>query len=89
MALHYLCEVYHLCKLPLSIVSDWDSHFLSHFWGSLWCLVNTKLDFSNAYHPQTNGQTEAINRSLGDILRCLDGDFIKSWDKKLCQPEFA
>lgn len=44
-------EVYCLHGLPLSIVSDWVTHFLSYFWRSLWRMVNTQLDFSSAYHP--------------------------------------
>eukprot|EP00268_Persea_americana_P005654 TRINITY_DN11911_c0_g1_i4.p1 TRINITY_DN11911_c0_g1~~TRINITY_DN11911_c0_g1_i4.p1 ORF type:complete len:330 (-),score=59.07 TRINITY_DN11911_c0_g1_i4:1731-2720(-) len=82
-------EIYRLYGLPSSIDSDRDTHFLSHFWRSLWKMVNTKLDFSSAYHPQTDWQTEVVNRSLGDLLRCLTGDHVKSWDQKLCQAEFA
>ncbi|KAK0604746.1 hypothetical protein LWI29_019042 [Acer saccharum] len=82
-------EVYRLHGLPTSIVSDRDTRFLSHFWRSLWKMVNTRIDFSSAYHPQTDGQTEVVNRALGDLLRCLVGDNVRSWDLKLSQAEFA
>ena len=52
-------------------------------------MANTELNFSSAYHPQTDGQTEVVNRSLGNVLRCLVGDHVKSWDQHLCQAEFA
>ena len=55
----------------------------------LWKLANTKLDFSSVYHPQKDGQIEVVNRSLGNLLRCLVDDHLKSWDQKLCQAKFA
>ena len=49
----------------------------------------TKLQYSSAYHPQTDGQTEVVNRSLGNLLRCLVRDHIASWDLILPMVEFA
>ena len=82
-------ELYGLHGLPISIISDRDTRFLSHFWLSLWKMVNTQLNFSSCYHPQTDGKIEVVNRSLGNLLRCLAGEHVKSWDQKLCQAEFA
>ena len=77
---HEVCSFH---GLPQSIVSDHDVHFLSHFWRCLWHLANTTLNFSSAYHPQTDGQTEVVNRSLGNLLRSLVSDHLKSWDQCL------
>ena len=45
--------------------------------------------FSSAYHPQTDGKTEVVNRSLGDLLRSLVTEHHTSWDQILPQAEFA
>ena len=51
--------------------------------------MGTLLKFSTAYHPQTDGQTEVANKSLGNLLRCLVGEHPKNLDLILPQAEFA
>jgi hypothetical protein len=72
-----------------SIVSDRDTKFIGHFWRTLWKNMGTNLMFSSAYHPQMDGQTEVVNRSLGDLLRSLVTEHHSSWDNVLPQAEFA
>ena len=64
-------EVVRLHGLPQSIVSDRDVKFMSYFWKTLWAKLGIELKFSSSFHPQTNGQTEVVNRSLSNILRCI------------------
>ena len=52
-------------------------------------MLGTKLLFSTGYHPQTDGQTEVTNRTLGNILRTLVKKNTKDWDEKLVHAEFA
>lgn len=67
-------EIVRIHGLPLSIVSDRDNKFVGHFWRTLWMRLGTNLSFSSAYHPQTDGQTEVVNRCLGNLLRRLTKD---------------
>lgn len=85
----FLQEVIRLHAVPATIVSDRDVKFMSYFWKTLWAKMGTKLLFSSAFHPQTDGQTEVTNRSLGNLLRCLVADHAASWDFVLPQAEFA
>ncbi|KAI4340766.1 hypothetical protein MLD38_025573 [Melastoma candidum] len=85
----YFREILRLHRVPKSIVSDRDVKFLSYFWKTLRHKLGTKLVFSTAYHPQTNGQTEVVNRTMVAILRTLVSKNQKDWDVKLAHAEFA
>jgi hypothetical protein len=66
-----------------------DVQFVSYFWKTFWAKMGTKLKFSSAFHPQTDGQTEVVNRSLANLLRCLVTDHHTTWDLLLPQRGFC
>jgi hypothetical protein len=79
----YLKEIVSLHGAPLSIISDGDPRFASHFWKSLQQSLGTRLNMSTAYHPQTDGQSERTIQTMEDMLRACVIDFGGSWDTHL------
>ncbi|GJT03714.1 putative reverse transcriptase domain-containing protein, partial [Tanacetum coccineum] len=75
--------------VPVSIISDRDSKFMSHFWKSLNEALDTQLDMSTAYHPQIDDQSERTIQTLEDMLRACVMDFEKGWDGHLPLIEFS
>ncbi|GJZ91591.1 reverse transcriptase domain-containing protein [Tanacetum coccineum] len=85
----YLKEVVCRHGVPISIISDRDSHFTSRFWRSLQKALGTNLDMSTAYHPQMDGQSEKMIQMLEDMLHACVIDFGSSWDRHLPLVEFS
>nr|CAE02083.2 OSJNBa0074B10.11 [Oryza sativa Japonica Group] len=85
----YLARIMCLHGVPKKIVSDRGSQFTSKFWQKLQEELGTRLNFSTAYHPQTDGQTERVNQILEDMLRACALDFGGAWDKSLPYAEFS
>lgn len=88
VATAFLDSVVKLHGVPASIVSDRDRVFTSHFWRQLFKAVGTKLSYSTAYHPQTDGQSERVNQCLEQYLRCAAHDSPAKWRKWLPMAEF-
>ncbi|KAL5578320.1 hypothetical protein UlMin_020019 [Ulmus minor] len=74
----YVKEIVHLHGVPKSIISDRDARFTSRFWKGVQQSMGTKLKFSTAFHPQTDGQSERTIQILEDMLRACVLEF-KEW----------
>jgi hypothetical protein len=85
----YIKEIVKLHGVPTSIVSDRDPRFTSRFWEAFQRAFGSRLSFSTAYHPQTDGQSERTIQTLEDMLRACVLDEGGSWDKYLPLVEFA
>ena len=85
----YVKEIVRLHGTPVSIVSDRDPWFTSRFWPSLHRALGTRLHFSTAFHPQTDGQSERTIQTLEDMLRACVLEFKGIWDRHLPLMEFS
>jgi hypothetical protein len=70
----FFTDIVHLHGMPQSMVSNRDPVFTSTFWRELMRLMGTKLHMMSAFHPQSDGQTEAANCVIAMYLRCFTGD---------------
>ncbi|KAL4346647.1 hypothetical protein GQ457_17G011550 [Hibiscus cannabinus] len=85
----YISEIVRLHGVPLSIISDRDPKLTSRFWRALQDALGTNLNFSTAFHPQTDGQSERVIQILEDMLRGCVIDFRGTWEDFLPLAEFA
>jgi hypothetical protein len=84
----FIFHVFKLHGMPQSIISDRDPTFTSAFWGELIRFQGTTLKMSTSYHPQTDGQTEIVNKCLENCLRCFTQDSPKHWTNWLPWAEY-
>jgi hypothetical protein len=70
----FFAEIVRFHGIPSSIVSDQDPVLTSHLWKDLFKLTGSKLRLSTVFHPQTDGQSEVVNRTIAMYLRCITGD---------------
>ena len=85
----YIKEIVRLRGIPISIISDRDPRFTSRFWGKLKEALGTRLNFSTAFHPQTDGQSERVIQIMEDMLRSCVIDYEGSWDRHIPLVEFV
>jgi hypothetical protein len=85
----FLRHIFSKHGLPDDIVSDRGTTFVSKFWTSLCSLLDVKLKFSTAYHPETDGQTERTNQTLEQYLRLYVAYNQDDWEELLPLAEFA
>jgi hypothetical protein len=84
----FSAHVFKVHGMPTSIVSDRDPTFTSAFWKELFRLQDTSLCMSTSYHPQSDGQTEIVNKCLESYLRCFTHDQPKQWSSWLPWAEY-
>jgi transposase InsO family protein len=84
----FIDTIVRLHGVPSSVVSDHDPVFTSNFWRELFKLADVQLHLSSAFHPQSDGQFEATNKTITMYLRCLAGDHPRQWLQWLPWAEF-
>ncbi|KAJ0885707.1 putative nucleotidyltransferase, Ribonuclease H [Helianthus annuus] len=89
VAREFVANVVRLHGIPSTIVSDRDKIFISSFWQALFKLQGSVLCMSSSYHPQSDGQTEVVNRILEQYLRCFVCDKPKKWVDWLPWAEYS
>ena len=85
----FMKYIFRLHDIPKVIISDREETFTRNFWKDLFKGLGTQLNFSTAYHPQMDGQTERVNQVLEDMLRMYVMDKQGKWEDYLHLVEFA
>ena len=82
-------EVFTHFGMPTVLISDRDPRFTAKFWQTFFRLSGSKLNMSSSHHPQTDGQTERMHRTLEEMLRHFVHDKQERWENLLPAVQFA
>lgn len=85
----FFTEIVRFHGFPSSIVSDRDPVFTCHVWRDLFKLAGVQLKMSTTFHPQTDGQSEAVNKTISMYLPCITGDRPRAWLEWLPWAEYC
>ncbi|WKA08976.1 hypothetical protein VitviT2T_026656 [Vitis vinifera] len=88
VAENFIEGVVKLHGMPRSIISDRDPIFINKFWQEFFKFSGSKLMLSSAYHPQTDGQTEVVNRCVEQYLRYFVHQWPRKWSTYLAWAEY-
>ena len=84
LARDFISEIVRLHGMPKKIISDRGLVVTGRFWTSFQEALGTQLNFSTAYHPETDGQTERMNQTLEDMLHMSVMDQQKNMGRNPC-----
>jgi hypothetical protein len=82
-------DIVQLHRFPMSTVSDQDPVFTGNVWHDLFKLAGVTLRMSTTFHPQTDGQSEVVNKIIAMYLRCVTGDQPRAWVDWLSWAEYC
>lgn len=85
----FFADIVRLHGMPMSIVSDRDPVFTGHFLQELFRLTKVQLQLSSVFHPQSDGDTEAVNKTIAMYFSCLASDRPRSWLQWLPWSEYC
>ncbi|KAG3083415.1 hypothetical protein PI125_g19753 [Phytophthora idaei] len=85
----FIDHIWKLHGMPTNIVSDRDRKFVSKFWQHVFKSIGSKLGMTVTHRAQGDGQTEHMNRTLEEYLRCFVGPLQDDWNVHLANAGFA
>jgi hypothetical protein len=89
LAYEFMKTVYSTHGMPKNIITDRAQLFLDKFWQTFSSKLGLKSKMSSAYHPETDGQTERLNQTLEQYLRCFVSYQQNDWVRYLPLAQFT